>query len=67
MEETMTPCTVAEKVPKVSINDGMTVTGPIVPVSSLDHLLSVDKHNPVWRVPVLKDLPKHQRIASYDD
>lgn len=45
----------------------MTVTGPIVPVSSLDLLLSVDEHDPVWRVPVLKDLPKHQRIASYDD
>jgi len=36
IEETITPCRVAEKCPKVSINDGITVTGPIVPVSSLD-------------------------------
>jgi hypothetical protein len=36
IEETMTPCKVAEKFPKVSMNEGIVVTEPIVPVSSLE-------------------------------
>lgn len=35
IDDTMTPCMVAENSPNVSLNEAMVVTGPIVPVSSL--------------------------------